>query len=251
MMFLLTQIRAQRPDPHGHPQVSAARVWTRASSGQSAGVDTNGWDPSCAWPRGLVAPVPVDPSGQRGPTRGQAQRGRWRRVAPERYVPADARDCVEQRILEQAVRVDTEGAVTGWASLRAQGAAYFDGSARDGSRLPVPLLSSRQLASTSSSSASRARLRSDEVVVAQGIRCARAERAVSDEIKRIGELREAVVAVDMACAARVTSLLRLRRYAEHRLRGARMRAAYDRARRRTEDRRRWTLDPPGFLGGSE
>ena len=184
-------------------------------------MDEHGWDPRCTWPVGLVRPVRVDPSGRTGPTRGQAQRGRWRRVAPELYVPTDSPGCIEQRIVEQAARLDDRGAVTGWASLRVQGAAYFDGSApRVPQALPVALLSPRQLADTASSTASRARLRDDEVVVVHGIRCARVERALSDEIERIGEIREAVVAIDMACAARLTSLRRLRLFALRRLRGA-------------------------------
>jgi len=46
-------------------------------------------------------------------------------------------------------------------------------------------------------------------------------RPNADEIERIGEIREAVVAIDMTCAARITSLRRLRAYARRRLRGAR------------------------------
>lgn len=184
-------------------------------------MEEQGWEPRCTWPDGLVTPARVDPSGRTGPTRGQAQRGRWRRVAPELYVPVDAPGRVEQRIVEQAGRLEGGGAVTGWAALRVQGAAYFDGCERVGSApLPVPLLSPRQLVDTPSSTASRARLHDDEVVVVHGIRCTRPERALSDEIERIGEIRGAVVAVDMACAARLTSLRRLRHYARRRLRGA-------------------------------
>ncbi len=186
------------------------------------GVDAEGWEPRCAWPIGLVAPARLDPTGRTGPTRGQAQRKLWRRVAPAHYVTAAAPDCVEQRILEQSVRAGEHGAVTGWASLRVQGGTYFDGLSPGGSTfLPVPLLSTRQLPTTDESTASRAHLPADEAVVVHGIRCTRVERALSDEIERIGEIREAVVALDMACAARLTSVRRLRRYAAARLRGAR------------------------------
>lgn len=214
-------------------------------------MDADGWDPRCRWPVGLVRPVPVDPSGRSGPTRGQAQRGRWRRVGRELYVPADALDCVEQRILAQATRAGPGGAVTAWASLRVQGAAYFDGCAHDGSLLPVPLLTSRQLADTPASTSSRAALPDDEVIVVNRVRCARVERALSDEIERIGEIREAVVAIDMACAARLTSLRRLRLYALARLRGARrahlmtaLSLAEERSRSPRESRMRlvWMLD---------
>ncbi|MFD0806573.1 hypothetical protein ACFQ0K_10795 [Nocardioides caeni] len=53
---------------------------------------------------GLVRPVRLDPSGVRGPTRGQARnRSRYRRSSFGFYVPATAdRGNVEQRIVEAA-----------------------------------------------------------------------------------------------------------------------------------------------------
>src|SRR3954468_10946219 len=100
------------------------------------------WSPVCPLPTGLVWPVPVDPTGLRGPTRGQAGGPRWRRSSWGLYVPSDVDASVpEQRILEQSMRLPG-GAVTGWASLRMHGAAFFDGL-RDGGRTqaPVPLSS--------------------------------------------------------------------------------------------------------------
>ena len=44
----------------------------------------------------------------------------------------------EQRILEQAMRLVSGGAVTGWAACRMHGAAFFDGL-RDGGRTRVPV----------------------------------------------------------------------------------------------------------------
>ena len=58
-------------------------------------------------PVGLVRPVPVDPSGVHGPTRGAAAGPRWRRTSPNRYVRSDTPDSVEQRIL--VIRVLEEG----------------------------------------------------------------------------------------------------------------------------------------------
>jgi len=127
---------------------------------------------------------------------------------------------VEQRILEQSMRVGSVGAVTGWAALRLYGAAFFDGLARDGrTRLPVPLVSPHHLADTQDSVASRVSLADHRVWVVQGMRCVGVERAVVDEISRVAGLREAVVVIDMACAARITSLKRIESYAERHPRG--------------------------------
>ena len=52
----------------------------------------------------------------------------------------------------------------------------------------------------------------DEVVVLHGIRCASVERSLFDELRRLRGVRERTVAVDMACAAQLTSILRMRRY---------------------------------------
>jgi hypothetical protein len=122
---------------------------------------------------------------------------------------------VEQRILEQSMRVATVGAVTGWAALRLYGGAFFDGLASDGrTLLPVPLVSPHHLGDTDASVASRAGLAGHRLWIVQGVRCVGVERAVVDEIARTGDLRDGVVVIDMACAARLTSLNRLRSYVE-------------------------------------
>ena len=56
------------------------------------------------------------------------------------------------------------------------------------------------------------RIPPDEVVVVHGMRCARVERALFDEMRRIGEVREMAVAIGAACAARLTSVRRMRAY---------------------------------------
>ena len=69
-----------------------------------------------------MRPVPIDPAGVDGPTRGQAQGPGYRQTSAGLYVPASVdANVVEQRILEQAARIRTYGAITGWASLRWQG----------------------------------------------------------------------------------------------------------------------------------
>lgn len=172
------------------------------------------WRPHCTPPHHLVAPVAIDPTGLTGPTRHQARRGRWERVAHNLYVPAGTdRSRVEQRIVEQAGRVATDGAVTGWAALRMWGAAFFDGTANGGAAvLPVPLVSPHHLADTPGSTASRAE--SSGTWVVAGVRVVSPAAALYAELLRrdaqgpSDQLRAMVAAIDMACAAPVTSVRR-------------------------------------------
>lgn len=89
---------------------------------------------------GLVRPVRIDPAGRAGPTRGQAAGKGWRRTSRGFYLPAryDA-DSPEQRIVEAAVTLGPDDAVTGWAALRWLGGVGFDGVDLGG-EVPVPLL---------------------------------------------------------------------------------------------------------------
>lgn len=121
---------------------------------------------------------------------------------------------VEQRILEQSVRVRGYGAVTAWAALRWRGARFFDGTSHGGLRqLPVPLV------------VSVAKIRPDERVTVtqeqlgqagrrriEGVWCTPVQRALFDEMRRRGSLRAAVVAMDMAAAAGLISVALMRRY---------------------------------------
>lgn len=177
-------------------------------------MDDDTWRPRCRPARDLVVPVRLDPTGRNGPTRNQARRGRWRSPVYGYHVPVDTDSTVvEQRILEQSMRVGEVGAVTGWAALRLYLAAFFDGLAPDGrTPLPVPLVSPHHLEDTADSVVSRVSLAGHRIWIVQGVRCVGVERAVVDEILRVRDLREAVVVIDMACAARITSLRRIRSY---------------------------------------
>lgn len=147
-------------------------------------------------------PVPVDPSGMRGPTRGSAQRGRWRRTGSNQYVPADVERTVEQRIVEEWARVP--GArVTGWAACRLWGAAFFDGLGPDGmTELPVPLVIDPQ---RSARGAGVRIVRQPAVpeheVTRYRIPTLVPGRAALEAARLADDDREAVVALDMAYAA--------------------------------------------------
>jgi hypothetical protein len=131
---------------------------------------------------------------------------RWDPIAP----PVSG-----QRILEAYARAGPRALVTGWAALRLAGGNFFDGLARDGAtRLPVTLAANGERLGTGHGAVVvEDRVPDDQVVVLHGIRCARAERALYDEMQRIGEVREMAVAVGAACAAQLTSVKRMRRYA--------------------------------------
>ena len=82
-------------------------------------MDEDRWLPRSVRPPGLVRPAPLDPTGRRGPTRGQAAGPRYRQTSAGLYVPAAVDGgVVEQRIVEQASRIRSYGAVTAWAALR-------------------------------------------------------------------------------------------------------------------------------------
>lgn len=90
---------------------------------------------------GVVAPVPVDPTGRAGPTPGQARGRRYRRVASNLYVDADTdSDALDQRVVEALATAPPGSAVTGWAALYWLGGRWFNGIAVDGcTPLSVPI----------------------------------------------------------------------------------------------------------------
>lgn len=175
------------------------------------------WDPVCKPPRDLFRPVPLDPTGRKGPTRGRARSRAWRQSTRGFYVPSWVDPHVpEQRILEQAVRLPDGGAVTGWAACRMHGASFFDGLGPDGAtELPVPLCTGGSALRTAPGGVvSRTRLPPGEVRAVRGVPCTVRARAVFDAMRTAVDLRQAVVDFDMAAAAELVSLSQLSRYVE-------------------------------------
>ncbi|TNM48270.1 hypothetical protein FHP29_01820 [Nocardioides albidus] len=117
----------------------------------------------------------------------------------------------EQRIVEAFARSHGRGVVTGWAALRLHRAAYFDGLGPDGTTpVPVPLIEGdTRLRSTPDVLVLRGRVPADDIVCVRGVRCTTPERALLDHVARLADLRETVVALDMAMAARLTSIRRI------------------------------------------
>lgn len=175
------------------------------------------WSPVAPPVEGLVHPLRMDPLGEIGPTRGQAHGPAWVRTDHGWYVHASApRHLVEQRILEQTVRLPRGGAVTGWAACRLHGAAYFDGVAADGRTwLPVPLNigPQRSLPTTPRATPHHHVLLPRDRTVRQGIPTVIVERATYDAMRFAASLREAVRCFDMMAAAGLCSLQMMREYA--------------------------------------
>ncbi len=88
---------------------------------------------------GIVLPVRADPAGITGPTPDQARGPRCRTTSPGRFTRANIVVTTEQRIVEAAVGLPPGAAITGWAALHWTRTRWFDGRARDGSDLPVPV----------------------------------------------------------------------------------------------------------------
>jgi hypothetical protein len=162
----------------------------------------------------VVRPVRVDPTGRAGPTKAQAQGTRWRRTSAGLYVPAGVETGVEQRIVEQGVRL-RNGVITGWPALRLLGGGYFDGWARDG-HTPLPIqvaANGDRLSGGPGVDVRRVRMAEDDIVIRYGVRCAAPERAVFDAVRWAHTLEERVVVIDMAAAAELTSPRRVTAYA--------------------------------------
>lgn len=162
----------------------------------------------------LVVPVPLDTSGARGPTPGQARGHKWRRSSPGMYVPAAVRtDAPAQRIVE-AVTGAPGAAVTGWAALHWAGGRWFDGTDGRGGARPV-LLSlgdAGHLAGRPGVRFCHDWLFPDDVRTVDGIPVVRPERAVCTAALRARTLEGSVRVLDLAAADDLVSLDEVRAY---------------------------------------
>ena len=175
------------------------------------------WHPVAQPPEGLIAPSRLDATGDSGPTKKQAESPYWIRTSHGLYVPSHApRHLAEQRILEQAARLPSHGAVTGWAACRLWGANFFDGLGRDGStllRVPLNVGPQGHLASSPWSYPVHHTLLPQDRAWRYGIPTVSPERAAYDAIRFARDTRSRLVAADMVAAGEVTSLALVAAYA--------------------------------------
>jgi hypothetical protein len=156
--------------------------------------------PLCPQRPTLVAPVRIDPTGETGPTRGQAAGPHWRQTSQGLYVPAHVERTVEQRIVEAAALLTRHGAVTGWAALRWCNARWFDGLAADGRELPIDLALSNTTRLRPRAGIEWCRERWDpaDVVVIDGVPVTLPVRSTAFAMRYADGLWKAVTALDMA-----------------------------------------------------
>lgn len=172
------------------------------------------WDPKAPHPGRLVLPVRIDRDGGSGPTPAQVRGPHWRSTSYGFHVPADTPiDVPEQWIAEASVRLPPGGRITGWAACRLHEANFFDGLDRDGStRITIPVAIGPR---------GRVRHRNGlrvlhwEVPIQHrdtrhGLATVDELWATADAARLAGSLIEAVVVIDMMCAAQVVSIRQLR-----------------------------------------
>jgi hypothetical protein len=186
--------------------------------------------PRLALPAGLVVPRRIDPGGRTGPTVAQARGPHWHRVGKNSYRPTLLDPPPEQRIFDAVGHLPSGGAVTGWAALRVHQAAYFDGrvaTAAGWIERPVLLAAGRSQGRRAADGLrfSYEPLPSDEVQVVCGLRVTTPTRALLDELRTLRTPRQALVAVEMAVAARAVGLAAMRDYAQRNRRRRRSLAA--------------------------
>jgi hypothetical protein len=174
------------------------------------------WHPRCLPATGLVTPVRRGGASRDGPTPGALRGPSWLQVARGWHVPAGTQRTPEQRAFEVGARLRPGLLLTGWAALRLAGASYFEGLEHRTPR-PVPVLVPHH-----------ARLRGPEVRVERtrlpippavwhaGVPCVPGELALLHELRHAASARRAGVMVDMALAAGVIDLGRLREMAAQR-----------------------------------
>ena len=162
----------------------------------------------------LMAPVCVDPTGENGPTRAQARGRHWRPTSHGRYVPVTvpAGD-PGQRAVEAAGLLRCGEAVTGWAALRWLHGYWFTGTAADGSLLPVPIVTDREVVAPDWGRVSQEHLRFGERILVDGLPVTDAVRSVSFEVRYAETLMAAVTALDMACYSDLVTIAEMAAYA--------------------------------------
>lgn len=164
---------------------------------------------------GVVSPARTDPRGINGPTKRQATGSEWRRSSRGLYVPTYVERTPEQRIVEVGALLPRNAGLTGWAGLRWCGGRWFSGLEPDGlTPRPVPLAVSRhRVRAQDGMTLCEERFDSREVTVVDGIAVTNPIRSLCFEMRYAGDLRRAVVALDMAAYDDLVSVEEAQSYA--------------------------------------
>jgi hypothetical protein len=159
----------------------------------------------------------VDPTGVRGPTKAEASGPNWRCTSQGLHVPAslDA-DPPAQRIVEVAASLPHNAFVTGWAALLWHGATWFSGSLPDGRPRDIwvnaPFGGYRERPGVRRTEETLERCWTDQL---DGVRLTAVVWAVMVEMRFARNLREAVIALDMAAYSDLVSIDEAAELASH------------------------------------
>lgn len=169
-------------------------------------------------PSRFVVPLHVDPTGRTGPRPGAARGRAWERTSPGFYVPAGTeRDTTEQRIAEAVTGLHENAVLTGWAAARMHGGAFFDGRSPDWrDLLPVQV---RVPPGVHPRPRDGVRFLEGAILGAveiHGLPCSGVVPAVFDAMRLRPHVRDAVVDLDMAAAARLLTVADLRTFVDSR-----------------------------------
>ncbi len=145
-------------------------------------------------------PVRIDPTGERGPTRGTSRGKAWRTSSRGLVVPSEVELTTEQRIVEAAAVTPRGTGVSGWAGLRWAGGYWFDGLAGDGhTELPVTLaIGDSRVVARPGIEVSEEHLRPYDLTRVDGLPVTTTVRSVTYLMRHAPTLVEAVTALDMA-----------------------------------------------------
>lgn len=151
----------------------------------------------------------MDPTGESGPTEGQARGPYWRRSSHGWYVPSYVDPTHPwQRAVEAAVCLPGHGGVTGWAALSWLGSPWFNGKASDGlTLLPVPLATGLiHVRQQPGILVSEERCSPRDLVVVDGLPLTIAARSVCFEMRYAASDWAAVGVLDMAAYSDLVSV---------------------------------------------
>lgn len=163
-------------------------------------------------PARFVVPLHLDTTGRTGPTPGAARGTKWEKTGPGFYVPTGTdRQRPEQRIVEAITGVHEEAVLTGWAAVRMHGGAFFDGRDSDWRKvLPVHVRVPPGIHPRPRRGVRFLEGPIGDVVEIHGLPCMPMTPALFDAMRLRGDVREAVVDLDMAAAARLSSVSAMR-----------------------------------------
>lgn len=162
---------------------------------------------------GLVVPLSVDRKGLVGPTRKQVRGPNWRRTSHGFYVPSSVELSPEQRIVEASPFLGPRTALTGWACLRWLGATWLDGTTAGGSdSLPVSIVGWGEHVSQEGFRFTQERQTNTLMLQYDGLPLVDPWSAVCFEMRHANSVRQAVLAVDMACQADLVTLEEMSAY---------------------------------------